>query len=46
MRYSPLLPGDTTTPAQFRYLSDHQPYAELLMPDEDFQRAPKTALEW
>jgi len=41
-----ILPGDTTTPVQLRYLSDHQSNAELVMPDEDFQQSPKLVLDW
>ena len=33
-----MLPGDTTTPVQLRYLSDHEANANSLMADDDIQR--------
>jgi hypothetical protein len=33
-----VLPGDITTPAQLRYLFDHEMSTNGLVPDEDIQR--------
>ena len=33
-----ILPSDTTTPVQLRYLSDHEANVDGLMPDENIQR--------
>jgi len=33
-----ILPGDTTTPVQLRYLSDHEANANNLVPDEGIQQ--------